>query len=156
MVARRAAISANISNTSMLAHSLNPMEAPDISSAVSVPCAAYFVPGNVEDNKEEWADEIYQECRHYSYPINTGRSQSITTTLSFRSVHTHNTGYIQTENSIHGIRTLRTNIPGNQLRTGNGLGYVSKVPLLYFAGPSLRCLGPSTPSLCRGVWGSGP
>ena len=38
----------------MLAHSLNPMEAPDISSAVSVPCAAYFVPGNVEDNKEEY------------------------------------------------------------------------------------------------------
>ena len=53
MVTRRAAISANISNTSMLAHSLKPMEAPDISSAVFVLCTEYFVPGNVEDNKEE-------------------------------------------------------------------------------------------------------
>ena len=75
--------------------------------------ATYLVPGDVEDDKEEGADEIYQECRHYSYLIRTGRSRSITVILCFRSVHTHNTGYIQTENSIHGIRTLRTNIPGN-------------------------------------------
>lgn len=111
MVARRAAISANISNTSMLAHSLNPMEAPDISSAAFVPGAAYFVPGDVEDDKEEGADEIYQECRHYSYLISTGRSRSITTALRFRSVHTHNTGCVQTENSIHGISYLMNEYP---------------------------------------------
>ena len=72
--------------------------------------AAYLVPGDVEDDKEEGADEIYQECRHYSYLnsylISTGRPRSITTTLSFRSVHTHNTGYVQTENIIHGLCAL--------------------------------------------------
>lgn len=85
----------------------------DEGPAAFVPGATYLVPGDVEDDKEEGADEIYQECRHYSYLISTGRSRSITTALRFRSVHTHNTGCVQTENSIHGIRTLRTSIPGN-------------------------------------------
>ena len=92
----------------------------DEGPAAFVPGATYLVPGDVEDDKEEGADEIYQECRHYSYLISTGRSRSITTTLSFRSVHTHNTGYIQTENSIHGIRTLRTNIPETNLEPVTG------------------------------------
>ena len=83
----------------------------DEGSAAFIAGAAYLVPGDVEDDKEEGADEIYQECRHYSYLISTGRSRSITTTLSFRSVHTHNTGYIQTENSIHGISYLMNEYP---------------------------------------------
>lgn len=77
----------------------------DEGSAAFVPGATYLVPGDVEDDKEEGADEIYQEYRHYSYLISTGRSRSITTTLRFRSVHTHNTGCVQTENIIHGLTT---------------------------------------------------
>ena len=77
----------------------------DEGPAAFVPGATYLVPGDVEDDKEEGADEIYQECRHYSYLIRTGRSRSITVILCFRSVHTHNTGCVQTENVIRGLTT---------------------------------------------------